>query len=423
MSNHFAIAAVTETLRSVLTTHGISHVTARPLHNARTQGNQVNLFLYHTAVDAALRNQPVAGPGASLGTALPPPMPLKLYYLLTAYSSDGNDEESHAHILLGKAIRILHDTPLLAPGDIQQATNSSGFLKDSNLHQQVERVRISWQPLSLEEMTKLWTTSQSTYRLSVAYEVSVTLIESDRPGVNPAPVLRRGEADDGPKVIPHMTEAYIKELRLPNGQSAVNLGNVITLKTEGPLTGVKVCCRPYTAAHAKPKPITALVKTGPGGEISFTALLADFPKPGIYALSLAVPSPLNVGEFLSSNELPLAVAAKIISAVVVAPLLVGGAPAKIDLILDVTVDTPVSAGQRVSLLVGAGREIPLTDAIATSTKTLQFSAVLTARELKALAGKRMLRVRVDGVDMPEVRLVNNVPEFAGAQFVVIPSHG
>jgi hypothetical protein len=41
-------------------------------------------------------------------------------------------------------------------------------------------VRVTLQPLSLEEMSRLWSTFQTQYRLSVAYEVSVVLIDSAR---------------------------------------------------------------------------------------------------------------------------------------------------------------------------------------------------------------------------------------------------
>ena len=48
---------------------------------------------------------------------------------------------------------------------------SAVLLRDSDLQDQVERVRITAQPLSLEEMSKLWMTFQTQYRISAAYEV------------------------------------------------------------------------------------------------------------------------------------------------------------------------------------------------------------------------------------------------------------
>ena len=71
MSNALAVAAVTTTLRSLLTTAlgGVVSVTAKPLDEARQAAiDQINLFLYHLAPNAALRNTPMPGqtkPGES----------------------------------------------------------------------------------------------------------------------------------------------------------------------------------------------------------------------------------------------------------------------------------------------------------------------------------------------------------------------
>lgn len=172
MSNSLAIAAVTATLRHLLD-HGLNacvpgtKVTTRPPDKARDAqaGNQVNLFLYHTQTNAAWRNIDL-----SPGTAQPP-LALNLYYLLSAYGQNDDDPDPYSHRLLGEAMRLLHVQPVLDPAAIQ------GALEGNNLHLQAERVRITLQPLSLEEMTKLWSACQTQYRLSVAYEVSVVLID------------------------------------------------------------------------------------------------------------------------------------------------------------------------------------------------------------------------------------------------------
>jgi len=48
--------------------------------------------------------------------------------------------------------------------------------------------------MSLEDVSKLWTTFQTQYRISAAYEVSVVIIESSRIVKTPLPVLTRGES-------------------------------------------------------------------------------------------------------------------------------------------------------------------------------------------------------------------------------------
>src|SRR5688572_24097327 len=97
MSNSLAVATVTATIRNLLFA-GVNQdlagtsVTTRPPDRARVSstGNQLNLFLYQTGIEAAWRNEDMPGkvkPG-EIGT---PPMPLTLFYLLTAYSDTDDD--------------------------------------------------------------------------------------------------------------------------------------------------------------------------------------------------------------------------------------------------------------------------------------------------------------------------------------------
>src|SRR4051812_12161812 len=114
MSNPLAIAALTATLRHLLD-RGLAaalpgtQVTARPPDKARGEftGNQVNLFLYHTLPTPAWRT-----PGLPAGAGQPP-LALDLYYLLSAYGQDDDDADPASHRLLGRAMRILHDHPVL----------------------------------------------------------------------------------------------------------------------------------------------------------------------------------------------------------------------------------------------------------------------------------------------------------------------
>jgi hypothetical protein len=175
MSSPTAIAAVTATLRHLLD-RGLgadypgTRVTTRPPDKARdnSAGNQVNLFLYHTLPNAAWRNRGL--PDA----AGPAPLALNLYYLLTAYGQNDDDADPTSHRLLGEAMHILHDHAVLDPVAIREA------LPGNDLHEQAERVRITLQPMSLEELSKLWSTFQTQYRITAAYEVSVVLIARAR---------------------------------------------------------------------------------------------------------------------------------------------------------------------------------------------------------------------------------------------------
>ena len=129
------------------------------------------------------------------------------------------DDDVVAHRLLGRTMRILHDHPVLGRDEIRNA------LVGNDLGDQVERVRITPQPLTLDEMSKLWTSFQREYRMSTAYHVSVVLIESDRSARTPLPVLTRGEADLGVAVVPEPTPPYpaLERAEPPDGQEAARL--------------------------------------------------------------------------------------------------------------------------------------------------------------------------------------------------------
>jgi hypothetical protein len=174
MSNPLAIAAVTASFRNLLM--GVTadlpdaQVTAKPPHKARNSnenGNQLNIFLYQTALNAAWQQKKGAN-WSQVGKMVKPSLALNLYYLLTAYGK--NDEDILSHRLLGQAMSILHNHGVFTADEIKAA------LPGNDLYEQLEQVRITPQPLSLEELSKLWNNFQTVYSISVAYQVSVVLI-------------------------------------------------------------------------------------------------------------------------------------------------------------------------------------------------------------------------------------------------------
>lgn len=227
MSNHRAIAAVTVTLRTLLSTRLGLQVSARSPDKV-PNGVQLNLFLYQIAYDGALRNMPVPQTLKPGETGFPP-LALTLYYMITAYGPDTEDEALNSHQLLGQAMNVLHDHPLLGAGEIQAATTNAGI--PSDLHHQIERIRITPQPMPLDEMTKLWTTFQTNFRISASYQVGVVLIESGRSAKTPLPVLARGPDDSGANAQGSMPLLpTLESVRMPNGQLSAQLDDTLTIK-------------------------------------------------------------------------------------------------------------------------------------------------------------------------------------------------
>jgi len=205
MSNSLAIATATAALSNLLTQVRTqlpddpdnllsdTDITRSRLDKARTDEarNQLNLFLYQLVPNAALRNldtRAIAKPGDTS----PPPLALNLHYLLTAYGR--TDDELVSHRLLGCAMAVLHRNPVLSTEQLRTA------LPGNTLYQQIERIRISPLQLSPEEMSRLWTIFHAKYQLSMAYQVSVVIIDSGLP-VSTAPLGPRVAISIGPQPV------------------------------------------------------------------------------------------------------------------------------------------------------------------------------------------------------------------------------
>jgi uncharacterized protein DUF4255 len=388
MSNRLAIAAVTATLRSLLAAGvGISEVTARPLDTARgdgSNGDQLNLFLYQALPDAAWRNRDMPRQTKPNETGLPP-LPLTLYYLLTAYSDDSND--TSAHKLLGNAMGVLHDHPLLSAAEIKNATSAGSGLEDSDLHEQLERVRITLQPLTFEEISKLWTTFQTHYRTSAAYQVSLVLIESKRPSKTPLPVLKRGEDDRGVTTQPDMIPPFpaLTTLELPPRRLSAQPGDIISVFGSRLAGGT---ARLRSLHLASPLPIATLAVSDAQLDVTLDNTLGA----GFYTIAVELPSPHGT---ITSNELALAVAP------VIDPPLPLARPREPNgtAVIDLSCSVAVLAEQRVTLLVGdfeVRREPPPV------APTNVFKFIINKSPdggLPVPIGVPLLaRLRVDGVD-------------------------
>ncbi|MET0309937.1 MAG: DUF4255 domain-containing protein [Sphingomonas sp.] len=416
MSNARAIAATTATLRNLLLSNvplidtdlSDLDVTTQPLDLARkgVTKAQLNLFLFETQVAAAWRNHDLPAQVRPGETGVPP-LALNLHYLLTAWGRGESDNDSTSHRVLGSAMGLLNDHPLLGSAEIAAA------LAGNDLGNQIERVRITLRPMNIEEMSKLWTIFQSQYRVSVAYEVGVILIDSRRPARAPLPVLTRGAADRGPIAVAGLLP-NLDALRLPHAQSAIRLGEaaIVTGTNLSTVDTVAV----LTNSLSDDEIVVAPVTTADPGELSLpVADVADDPDalsrwhPGYYLVSLRQTRP-GVPP-MSSNALPLALAPRI----TVAPL----TAATGNVTLTVRCEPRLHPDQRVLLIFGDRQVKPDTidtPADLTKSSTLDFTVPQVVD-----AGSYVVRLRVDGVDSIPVILTGTppLPSFDPAQTLVV----
>jgi hypothetical protein len=429
MSNTLAIAATTTALRNLLI-DGVPkrdadlndlEVTTRTPDAARTglSGASLNLFLYQTVVNAAWSNTDMprqVKPGES-GQA---PLALNLRYLVTAYGREQVDQDAVSHRVLGAGMSVLHDHPLLGADEIRSAVTGN------DLADQIERIRITPLPLSVDEMSKLWSAFQSQYRVSTAYEVTVVLIDSLRPASAPLPVLRRGQDDRGVMAVTGPAPV-LREVKPPNHQPAAALGtNLVVL---GDNLGTTDTTVRFASFAPDPPPVVVLRRQPPQvGEPAdlFTVRLpgrAEDPDafgrwvPGFYTVSAVVDRP-GVPPLLS-NEVPFALA----PAVTVDPNSTGNVPVIPGDTLTVTCAPRVRSAQRILLLFGDRQLAPtgISNPVPGSAAFNDTPTTVTFLVPQVDPGLYVVRLRVDGADsLPVVFTgVPARPAFDPAQQVMV----
>lgn len=139
---------------------------------------RVNLYLYRVTRNGALANQDIPG-RSDPGSADQPPLPLNLHYLVTAYGNTTRGDSSVrdqtiSHFLLGSAMQVLHETPIVTEAMLD---GDGDPVLHGSLRGEFERIKMTLEPLSIEDASKVWTALTEPFRVSAAYEVSVVQIE------------------------------------------------------------------------------------------------------------------------------------------------------------------------------------------------------------------------------------------------------
>ncbi len=439
MSSPLAIAAVTAVLRDLLNNGLIDHnitgslgsnvdITAVPPDtiavDPATARSQLNLFMHQVTPNAGWRNEGLPsrdGRGTRLSN---PPLALDLHYLLTAYGA----AELHSEILLGYAMHLLHETPVLDRQAIRTALSGGTVpgsilppayqaLAAADLADQVEQIRITPMTMSTEEMSKLWSALQAHYRPTAAYHVSVVLIEAQRAKRSALPVLTRGKVDPasgrergvvaGASLIPPYP--MLTAIELPNNQLAARLGDTITLRGHN-LEGTNVVARfehprlddpidRIVGANANGETLTVTLPNGAAAQIAWP--------PGAWDVTLMLQRPGET-EVRSTNVQPLMLAPRLdITASIAVRNAVSGA-----VTLTLAFTPQVRPGQKVSLNAGGHEALP-------SNFTAQTGSLIFVFPDLAV-GQQWLRLRVDGAESLLVNRAVTPPQFDTTQRMNIP---
>jgi len=432
MSSALAIAAVTASLKDLLNDGLMDHdlaslgsfvITAQPpdrVTTGSTENNQLNLFLYQVSANPGWRNVDLPSRGRDGSRRTSPPLALDLHYLLTAYGA----QDLNAEVLLGYAMQVLHENPVLtrqqlrtalgapAPVDGTLLPGPFGTLSAIDLADQVEQVKLTPVYLGSEDLSKLWTAMQARYRPSMAYAVSVVLIQNEAGAHAPLPVLRRGADDRGPvaRGAPAPTLTAVLATANPR-QPALRLGDALRL--QGTHLGGGALTIEF--AHTR---LPLLLTLAPSA-VADAELAAQLPADaaagadwaiGVYAVALRVSEP-NRPEW-TTNSVAVALAPRI----TVNPL----SAAAGDLHLDVGCTPRLRPEQlaRTQLLFG-------TDTLRAETVTTPADPAeptMLGFDIPSVgAGRYVVRLRVDGIDSLPIVLDGTPPvtSFDAAQTVEV----
>ncbi|WP_020565622.1 DUF4255 domain-containing protein [Methylosarcina fibrata] len=401
MSNFLAIATVTEVLGQMILTaaeNAIGGQTVvlnkkRPEDPAAADSPNVYVYLYQVTTNGALRNNDLPNRSTDGRLQKKPQAALDLYYLIAFY---GNDSELESQRMLGAVVRDLHAHSILGREQIRTGLEGKSYLAGSDLAEAVELVKFTPVSLSLEENSKLWSILlQTRHALSVAYQASVVLIESEETPQQALPVSDRGVTG-----IPFI-QPLIEQLRvldnngaeLPINQ-AIELGAALLIKgkrLQGQVTQIFINDAEITAASisdseirliplADPLPDGSALRAGIKSlQIVHSVPLGEPPETHSFSGSNVFPFPLRPMPTVSmqGSAVRIRFAPKV------------GRTQRVFLLLNELTNNPKPKGYRLS----APKDNGITDTDVTETDTIDFPTADIVDN-----GTYLVRVQVDGAE-------------------------
>jgi len=446
MSSPLAIAAVTMAFKDLLNDGFLNHdissnvgnitVSSLPPDHIATgaqEPDQLNVFLYQVTANPGWRNTALPSrsqQGERLSNA---PLALDLHYLVSAYGS----QDTHAEILLGFAMHLLHETPVITrerlrflfgqPTPLLDGTLLPGPFKNlsaEDIADQLEMVKITPNYLNADELSKLWTAMQSRYRPSMAYTVSVVIIQATTATKTAPPVLKRGQNDQGPVAVgsPAPTLSAIRPAASASFP-AMRLGDQLLITGNNlDLTDVTVIFELNDSTGALQNRLLPQLSTVPGTiavvvpDVLSNPDVVNLWRAGIWLVSLEIAHPQQ--PVWRSNAIPIAMAPIIaLDAAVIQPNTVAVGST---ISLSCTPRLTPQQEKTVRVIFGAKELTPNTvitpvDDVGHPNNHLQATRIsLTvpgtdAAGLILKAGDYLLRLRIDGIDSIPVILTGTPP--------------
>jgi hypothetical protein len=139
----------------------------------------ISLYLYRITPSGEIRNYP---PRISPdGRRYRPLLPINLHYILSSWARDAVKQQR----LLGQAMRLLEDTPVIPAGILNQAGPEADTFRPT------ETVDLIMESISIYDMGAIWDVSKPNVQPSIGYVARMIGLESQVELTDPANVQTR----------------------------------------------------------------------------------------------------------------------------------------------------------------------------------------------------------------------------------------
>lgn len=383
MSNTLAIATVSAVfearITALLTSHGILGMSVSSTYPTEDADPGVYLKLYQVTPNAALRNaeEPIRRADGSL--AKRPRLAIDLHYLVSFVGEVGTYD---AERLAGVVLTDMHARPTLTAAEIADYLASlppGHVLAGADLGDQLERVRFTTRALDLENLARLWgLLNQPFYGLSVGYDVSVVLLDSDVRPREALPVYER-RLFAVPMTTPRIVAAHGDGETEPVarvGQTLVIEGMDLAAQSVAVRIAGQTISLPDSAVG--PKEVRIMLAAALGLRSGVVAVQV------VHRVNVGTEAAPDLRDGAESNAVAIALLPTVVPAGVVPQ---GGG--RVAVRLNIT-PTP-TANQELSLELGAP------GAVGTSSTVWTLDGAVTVFTVEsAPSGPMLVRVRVDG---------------------------
>jgi len=146
-----------------------------PQEMTKKPAEGLSVWLYRVMRDEQRLNDPPQRLAPNL--LRPPSLPIRLHYLMTPVTERKLGAPETEQLILGKVLQSFHSHAVLRGSDLK-----------AELAGTEAELKIRLEPMSLEEITRVWEALEGSYQLSVSYEVSVVNIDSELEPEKVAPV-------------------------------------------------------------------------------------------------------------------------------------------------------------------------------------------------------------------------------------------